>query len=482
MNGNSLNIEKISAVLLLLSVSIDVLTLNGWDGSKFYEPGIQKKELVALKGSVYDSEGKPLDGARLRMVYGGTQKEILVHMIENGRFEISFERAGSYHLFINKEGYRSAATPLLDEYLEGLELKVVLGERGSEIRSNQATFNNALEMYNRVSGREQQMLGRLMAFYNTPKDERDAFKPIDFSRKILEMEREIQNLLRQDSESEELKIMLIEYLSFKGIQTKVKINRKVFEGDISPAIARRALNIISPGSNLWYLYPESFYAVSLALAEEIHLLKTYADRMITESLSNYTISQCLLFLLRTADRYQNEPVFDEYLAKLLSYYPTTAAAFKAQSEFELPTSLSVGETVPPFAVRDMDRSQILITEQLMLGKYYLMDFWSTSCGGCIQAMPDHTEMYEKFRDRNFTILSTSLDQDIERVERFRESRYPMPWLNAFAEDGFSSKIARDFEIGWLPRLYLVNPEGIIVAKDDELRGKALKQTLARFLK
>jgi thiol-disulfide isomerase/thioredoxin len=147
----------------------------------------------------------------------------------------------------------------------------------------------------------------------------------------------------------------------------------------------------------------------------------------------------------------------------------------------LPSSLEVGNTIPPFSISNLDVPGVAITEQMMLGKYYLMDFWSTSCGGCIQAMPDHSDMYEKYKGRNFTILSISLDEDQNRITDFRENRYPMPWLNGIAVDGFRDKIAQDFEIGWLPRLYLINPDGVIVAKYDELRGYNLEETLSKYL-
>ncbi len=475
------SIQKAFAFLTLITITLSLPTLFA-AGQKGLNDGVNlPKDLMTLKGSVLDETGKPLQGATIRLVYGGTQNEILNQPIQNGQFEVSFESAGSYHLFIKKEGYRSAATPLLDEYMNGLELKVQMGIRQSVIQSNNRTFNEIMNMHERISAREQQMVARLMAHYNQDKESESSFKPIDYTQDIERMERELIHLLKRGAQNDELKIKLLEYFSFKGIQSKVRIKANLFKGEISSEIALKALDIIEPGSNLWYLYPESFYAILLSLPNEMNELTAYADQMMDESLSAYTVSQCILFLLRVSDQYQNEPIFDEYLGKLLSFYPTTAAAFKAKSDFELPTSLSIGETVPPFSLQNMDEPRVRLTEQLLLGKYYLMDFWSTSCGGCIQAMPDHTEMYEKYKDGNFTILSISLDQNENKVYSFRQNRYPMPWLNAFAEDGFNGKIAKDFEIGWLPRLYLVSPDGVIIAKDDELRGSSLEKTLQKLL-
>jgi thiol-disulfide isomerase/thioredoxin len=458
------------------------LSLNGVDSKFSIDTSKKPIEFYTIKGVVKDLDGELLKGAQIRLVQGGTQKDIVNTEFAEGEFEINFKPGGSYHLFIRKEGFKGIAVPVVDEFLQGeLELILVLGERNSSIESNKELYDFFVEANDRISDRESQMVGRLMAYYNTAAQEKGSFTPINYSKDIEELEEKIYRILDDNSEQEKLKILLIEYLSLKGIQSKVKINNKIFIGEIASSLAEEAIRVIEPESNFWYLYPESIYAIPLVEPAALVNLQDYLDAMIEGNNSEYIVSQSVLLLLRASKHLEQELFFQEYLGKLLSFYPTTAAAFKAKSDFDLPSSLEVGNTIPPFSISNLDVPGVAITEQMMLGKYYLMDFWSTSCGGCIQAMPDHSDMYEKYKGRNFTILSISLDEDQNRITDFRENRYPMPWLNGIAVDGFRDKIAQDFEIGWLPRLYLINPDGVIVAKDDELRGYNLEETLSKYL-
>ncbi len=60
-------------------------------------------------------------------------------------------------------------------------------------------------------------------------------------------------------------------------------------------------------------------------------------------------------------------------------------------------------------------------------------------------------------------------------------KWKMPWLNAFVKGGFQNKIVQDFDVLGIPKPILVNPDGIIVATEEELRGENLEKTLAKYL-
>ncbi len=143
--------------------------------------------------------------------------------------------------------------------------------------------------------------------------------------------------------------------------------------------------------------------------------------------------------------------------------------------------IATGQPVPDFKLKLMDSNQT-VSKKSLLGKYYLMDFWATWCGPCVGEMPGIDAAYKKFRNRNFTILSLSFDRSKEDVEKFRRTKWKMPWLHVYLDKPTRKKISDEFEIRGIPKPLLVNPKGIIIATEADLRGGALDQTLDKYLK
>jgi peroxiredoxin len=113
------------------------------------------------------------------------------------------------------------------------------------------------------------------------------------------------------------------------------------------------------------------------------------------------------------------------------------------------------------------------------GKYVLVDFWASWCGPCRNENPNVVENYKTFSNKNFTILSVSLDKPGQKDK----------WLQAINKDGLAwthvsdlqfwdNAAARLYHIQSIPQNILVDPNGKIVGRN--LRGPDLKAKLCEI--
>ncbi|WP_143307847.1 TlpA disulfide reductase family protein [Chitinophaga vietnamensis] len=113
------------------------------------------------------------------------------------------------------------------------------------------------------------------------------------------------------------------------------------------------------------------------------------------------------------------------------------------------------------------------------GKYVLVDFWASWCGPCRQENPNVVQAYNKYKDKNFTILGISLDNDRARWLR-AISQDGLTWTQVSDLRGWGNEVAVQYGIQSIPSNFLVDPQGKIIARN--LRGEELVAKLEEVLK
>lgn len=143
-------------------------------------------------------------------------------------------------------------------------------------------------------------------------------------------------------------------------------------------------------------------------------------------------------------------------------------------------NIIVGKPVPNFLVKLHGKKE-WISNDNFAGKYYLINFWASWSEACTREIPYIRDAYNKHKGKNFTVLTLSLDPKIEDLKNFLAEKDQFPWPNSFLFDDNKFTLGRDFSIETIPRPILIDPDGIVVAVDQELRGDNLDQTLSRIL-
>ena len=140
-------------------------------------------------------------------------------------------------------------------------------------------------------------------------------------------------------------------------------------------------------------------------------------------------------------------------------------------------STAIGSQAPDFTATDINGKEVKLSS--FKGKYLLLDFWASWCSPCRQENPNVVKAYAQFKDKNFTVLSFSLDESKEAWQQAVASD-KLTWTQVSDLKGWSSSIANQYGLQSIPSNFLVDPDGKIIAKD--LRGDDLIQALSVTLK
>jgi thiol-disulfide isomerase/thioredoxin len=269
-----------------------------------------------------------------------------------------------------------------------------------------------------------------------------------------------------------------------------------------PERADRALEVVESTAAVWELAPGAVGplvwigslvaervmgvpadAQTLAGRGELAVRRslTYLDRVITEHPDPEVRRAVLFYAMRQAD--QAGRVLDalEYRNRLLSQFPGSAEARRAEAD-PPGRELGPGSPVPEVALPPLDTTEDPFSPADLAGSVTLIDFWATWCIPCVAELPVLQDAHRRFHERGFRIVSVSYDGDREAVRRFMAER-PMPWRHAFVglEELSTGRVASAYGVDALPHAVLVGPDGHVLAAQGELRGSALARTLQRVL-
>jgi len=186
-----------------------------------------------------------------------------------------------------------------------------------------------------------------------------------------------------------------------------------------------------------------------------------------------------LFLLKeAAEQSYNYNLADSLFQRLSAKVRLTPSGKILSSQLNNGKKFSVGAVAPDFTQPDVNGKPVKLSD--FRGRYVLIDFWASWCGPCRQENPNVVEAYNKFKEKNFTILGVSLDRAGSKdawLKAINDDK--LNWTQVSDLKFWQNDVARQYGISSIPQNFLLDPSGKIIGRN--LRGEELQTFLAGLL-
>ncbi len=219
-------------------------------------------------------------------------------------------------------------------------------------------------------------------------------------------------------------------------------------------------------------------------AEKIAELETQAEEIQNEMIAlqksfvrNNPASFVSPSILRSISYEMEADEIESLINAMDTAVANTPVVKELKERVEMMKLVAIGQKAPDFTMNDPEGNPVTFSSKLG-PKVLLLDFWAAWCGPCRQENPHVVEVYKEFNRRGFDIFGVSLDQSKDAWLKAIEDD-KLTWTHVSDLQYWNNSAARLYAVNAIPANFLINENGIIIARN--LRGEALYDKVKELL-
>ena len=234
---------------------------------------------------------------------------------------------------------------------------------------------------------------------------------------------------------------------------------------VTPRPLFRIPKLIGPkDAEIAHGYKEQFFEFNSVPAEERKQVAcNFVIKYIDSVFKSSPASKALPNILRSATSLIGDDAAKTYYSLLSDEQKSQSGAEQLANYFKRKEKIEKEKYFQDFEMKD-DKGKTFTLSSLTK-KLILLDFWSSDCASCRRKHPKMVELYKKYSDKGFEIISVSFD-DNDNDWKKAIQKDKMNWINISELTGWENSLSNSYFIKSIPFVIWLDKDRKIISTTD----------------